>query len=89
MTSILNIIEYPPALELGSKLVVIYPSSEDFDLSIQLMLQLRKIGKPVGIVDIILAAIAINRDLIVVSNDRDFVTLKQVAHNLKTENFKS
>jgi len=53
------------------------------------MLQLRKIGKPVGIVDIILAAIAINRDLIVVSNDRDFVTLKQVAHNLKTENFKS
>jgi PIN domain. len=89
LTSILNIIEYPPALELGSKLVVIYPSSEDFDLSIQLMLQLRKIGKPVGIVDIILAAIAINRDLIVVSNDRDFVTLKQVAHNLKTENFKS
>ncbi|PSO04218.1 hypothetical protein B9Q13_05320 [Candidatus Marsarchaeota G2 archaeon ECH_B_SAG-G16] len=82
-------IEYPPALELGSKLVVIYPSSEDFDLSIQIMLQLRKIGKPVGIVDIILAAIAINRDLTVVSNDRDFVTLKQVAHNLKTENFKS
>ncbi|WP_346729570.1 type II toxin-antitoxin system VapC family toxin [Acidianus sp. HS-5] len=85
ITSILNVIEYPPILKLGDKLIVIYPSKDDYELAIKIMIKLRKIGEPVNVVDIILASIAINRNMIVVTNDKGFESIRKVEENLKIE----
>jgi len=49
------------------------------------MVKLRKIGEPVNVVDIILSSIAINRDMIIVTNDNDFESIKKVEERLKVE----
>jgi hypothetical protein len=46
------------------------------------MIRLRKIGKLVNVVDIILASIAINHNMIVITNDRDFDLIKKVEEKL-------
>ncbi|AAK41138.1 type II toxin-antitoxin system VapC family toxin [Saccharolobus solfataricus] len=49
------------------------------------MVKLRKIGEPVNAVDIILSSIALNRDMIIVTNDNDFESIKKVEERLKIE----
>ncbi|MCY0882408.1 MAG: type II toxin-antitoxin system VapC family toxin [Acidianus infernus] len=49
------------------------------------MVKLRKIGEPVSAVDIILSSIALNRGMIIVSNDNDFESIKKVEERLKIE----
>ncbi|WP_420825193.1 type II toxin-antitoxin system VapC family toxin [Sulfurisphaera tokodaii] len=85
ITSILNVIEYPPILNLRNKLLVVYPTKEDYELALKIMVKLRKIGKPVNVVDIILASIAINHNMIVVTNDRDFDLIKKVEDKLEIQ----
>jgi predicted nucleic acid-binding protein len=41
------------------------------------MINLRKVGKPVGSVEVLISAIAINRGLTVVTNDKDFSQLRK------------
>ncbi|HII73330.1 TPA: PIN domain nuclease [Sulfurisphaera tokodaii] len=81
----LNVIEYPPILNLRNKLLVVYPTKEDYELALKIMVKLRKIGKPVNVVDIILASIAINHNMIVVTNDRDFDLIKKVEDKLEIQ----
>ena len=49
------------------------------------MIKLRKVGKPVNVVDIVLASIAINRGLVVVTDDKDFEQIKAVEERLKIQ----
>ena len=83
ITSIFNVIEFPPILKFGSKLVIIYPTKDEYLLALEMMIRLRKIGKPVGIIDLMLAAIAVQRGLVVVSNDKDFETIKEIEPRLQ------
>ncbi len=78
-------IEYPPVIELRDKLIIIYPNKKDYDLSLEIMIKLRKVGKPVGSVDILISAIAINRGLTLVTNDKDFFAIKEVEPRLVIE----
>jgi len=79
------VIEYPPVIELRDKLIIIYPNKKDYDLSLEIMIKLRKVGKPVGSVDILISAIAINRGLTLVTNDKDFFAIKEVEPRLVIE----
>ncbi|BAK54518.1 hypothetical protein STK_13014 [Sulfurisphaera tokodaii str. 7] len=65
--------------------MVVYPTKEDYELALKIMVKLRKIGKPVNVVDIILASIAINHNMIVVTNDRDFDLIKKVEDKLEIQ----
>jgi len=65
--------------------LVVYPTKEDYELALKIMVKLRKIGKPVNVVDIILASIAINHNMIVVTNDRDFDLIKKVEDKLEIQ----
>ncbi|WP_054837303.1 hypothetical protein [Metallosphaera hakonensis] len=85
VTTILNVIEYPPILDLGGKLLVIYPTKEDYELTLRIMIELRKVGTPVNVVDVVLASIAINRNMVVVSNDKDFEFIKKVDNRLEIQ----
>ncbi|BFI74113.1 type II toxin-antitoxin system VapC family toxin [Sulfurisphaera ohwakuensis] len=65
--------------------MVVYPTKEDYELALKIMVKLRKIGNPVNVVDIILASIAINHNMIVVTNDRDFELIKKVEDKLEIQ----
>lgn len=78
-------IEYPPILDLGRKVLVVYPTKEDYDLALRIMIGLRKIGWSVNVVDVMLASIAINRDMVVVTNDKDFEFIKKIEERLEIQ----
>jgi hypothetical protein len=80
-TTILNLIEFPKALELNVR--VIYPSRSDYNLALKLSTELLRKGKPVPAVDSTIAAIALNRGLRVITKDRHFLTIKEVERDLK------
>ena len=75
-TTILNLIEFPKALELD--LVVIYPSKLDYELALKLSTELLRVGKPVPAIDAVIAAIALNRKLKLVTKDKHFAFIKEV-----------
>ncbi len=75
-TTILNVIEFPKALEFN--LTIIYPSKSDYRLAIKISTELLKIGKPIPAVDILISAIAINNGLRVVTLDKRFLLVKEV-----------
>jgi len=75
-TTILNVVEFPKLLEL--KLTVIYPSKSDYNLAIKLSKDLLKIGKPIPAIDIIIAAVALNRNMKLVTTDNHFVAIQKI-----------
>lgn len=81
-TTVLCIIEFPKALRIRG-LSVIYPSSEDYDEALRIAVDLLHEGTPIGSSDIIIAAIALNRDLTLVTMDRDFEYVRSVRPKLK------
>jgi tRNA(fMet)-specific endonuclease VapC len=70
-TTILNLIEFPKAVTLQG-LDIIIPGKDDFDKGFELSLQLLKAGTPIPAIDIILAAIAINRKMVLQTRDQHF-----------------
>jgi len=75
-TTILNVVEFPKLLEL--KLTVIYPSKSDYNLAIKLSKDLLKIGKPIPAIDIIVATVALNRNMKLVTTDNHFAVIQEI-----------
>ncbi len=82
VTTIFNIIEYPPAYE---KCNVIWPRREDYVRALAVASKLRKADTPVGAIDIIIASICMNRALILVTKDEDFRVVREIEPSLKLE----
>jgi len=80
-TTILNVVEFPKLLEL--KLTVIYPSKSDYNLAIKLSKDLLKIGKPIPAIDIIVAAVALNRNMKLVTTDNHFAVIQEIKSDLE------
>ena len=80
-TTILNLIEFPKALELD--LVAIYPSKLDYELALKLSTELLRIGKPVPAIDAVIAATALNRKLKLVTRDKHFMAIKEIREDFK------
>ena len=80
-TTILNLIEFPKALELD--LVVIYPSKPDYELALKLSTELLRIGKPIPAIDAVIAAAALNRKLKLVTRDKHFMAIKEIREDFK------
>ena len=74
-------IEFPKALELD--LVVIYPSKLDYELALKLSTELLRIGKPVPAIDAVIAAIALNRKLKLVTRDKHFTFIKEIKEDFE------
>ncbi len=82
LTTIFSIIEYPPASR-GSR--ILFPKREDFLKSIEIMVKLREIGKPVPAIDVLIAAICIRRDLKLLTKDKHFLHIKEVEPEFRVE----
>jgi len=78
--TIITAAEYPPLLEY-SKFYgnVIYPVRKDLDLTIELQIKLRKIGKPKPFSDLLIAAICINRNEELITKDTNFKDITRIS----------
>jgi hypothetical protein len=83
-TTILNIIEFPKALDL-KELAVIYPTLEDYDESLKISAALLRKGTPLPAVDILISAICIRRNLTLRTIDKHFTDIKSVRNTFKLE----
>lgn len=81
-TTIFGIIEYPPASEHCD---ILFPDESDFEKSVDIAWKLRKVGNPVGTVDIIVASMCINRNARLVTKDKDFENIKAVEPSFNLE----
>ncbi len=82
-TTILNLIEFPKAMEFNLR--VLFPSKSDYNLALIISTELIKTGKPIPAVDSVIAAIAINNRLKLVTRDRHFLQVKEVKKDFKVE----
>ena len=80
LTTIFGIIEFPPA---SKNCDVLFPEDEDFDTAVEISWELRKIGKPVGTVDILVASMCINRNMELLTKNKDFEIIKSIEPEFK------
>ncbi len=74
--TIFTLIEHPPC---GDKFFdILFPETKDYVMAVEIARKLRKKGTPVGAIDMLIAAMAINRSLAVRSIDGDFKHIKAV-----------
>ena len=76
-------IEYPPSLKKSFDVII--PEIEDYIKAIEIADKLRSIGKPIGAIDIIIAAMCLNRSLKLITKDGDFKSVKSVFPELVLE----
>lgn len=82
-TTILNLIEFPKAMDFD--LHIRFPSKSDYHLALIISTELLKIGKPIPAVDSIIAAVAFNNKLKLVTKDKHFLWIKEVKKGFKVD----
>ena len=81
--TVISIVEFPQILtyrKFSGRIV--YPMPEDYELAYKLQLKLMKAGKPKPFSDLLIAAICINRNEELITNDEDFKDIANIS-NLK------
>jgi len=82
-TTILNLIEFPKAIEFDLR--VLFPSKSDYHLALIISTDLIKISKPIPAVDSVIAAVAVNNKLRLVTKDKHFLMVKEVKKSFKVD----
>ncbi len=82
-TTILNLIEFPKAMDFDLR--VMFPSKSDYHLALMISTELLKIGKPIPAVDSVIAAVALNNKLKLVTKDKHFLWVKEVKKGFKVD----
>ncbi|MBO3763415.1 MAG: type II toxin-antitoxin system VapC family toxin [Candidatus Brockarchaeota archaeon] len=80
-TTILNLIEFPKAINLN--LTIIFPSKFDYNLALKISTELLRRGNPIPATDLIIAAVALNDGLRLVTKDKHFLLVKEVENDFK------
>jgi len=83
--TIFSIIEFPSAFSY-TNLSVIYPSYEHYEKAFANDVLLRERGIPIPAIDILIGTIAIDKNLILVSDDSHFNFIKKMNSDLKLIN---
>ena len=68
--TIFSTVEYPPCGGVGW--TVLFPEPKDYLMAISIVTLLRKAGTPLGVIDILIAAMCIDRKSLLVTKDKDF-----------------
>jgi len=83
VATIFNLLEYPPAINFLKE--IIFPINEDYLRALEIIIKLRRIGKPLPLVDVLIAAIALRCNYKIITKDEHFLTIKEVEPLLKIE----
>ncbi len=82
-TTILNLIEFPKAIEFNLR--VMFPSKSDYHLALKISTELLKAGKPIPAVDSVIAAVVLNNKLKLVTKDKHFLFIKKVMQDFMVD----
>ena len=80
--TLFSLIEHPPSI---NKFEILFPDLEDYSKAIQISEGLRKIGKPIDAIDILISAMCLNRKNKLITKDKDFIFVKDIFHEFKLE----
>jgi tRNA(fMet)-specific endonuclease VapC len=83
-TTILNLIEFPKAVEL-IRLGILYPTREDFDNALLWSAEMLKQGTPVPALDLVISAITVRLGLQLVTRDQHFKVIRAVVKDLRVQ----
>lgn len=83
-TTILNLIEFPKAVTIEG-LDIIIPGTDDFDKGFEISIKLLSVGTPIPAVDIILAAVALNRGMVLITKDKHFKYVQKLYPEFKLQ----
>lgn len=78
-----TLLEHPPALRSG--VPVIFPKERDFLKAAEIGSKLFAKGTPVDGMDLLIASVAVNRDLTVATRDHHFRVIQQAEQKLRIE----
>jgi len=81
LTTAFNVVEYPKALETKNE--ILWPTREDHVAAISIMVDLLKAGTPVPAIDVLIAAVCINRGLKLLTKDNHFKAIISVRSEFK------
>ena len=84
--TVVSIVEFPQILayrKFSGR--IIYPTPEDYELAYKLQLKLMSVGKPKPFLDLLIAAICINRNEELMTNDEDFKNIANISLKLRSE----
>ncbi|MBI4163563.1 MAG: PIN domain-containing protein [Candidatus Aenigmarchaeota archaeon] len=73
--TLFTVIEYPPSTTKLFQIII--PEGLDYLKAVEVATKLRAIGKPIGAIDIIIAAMCLNRSAKLVTKDSDFKYVKE------------
>ena len=79
--TVFTIIEHPPCSD--KYFDILFPDTDDYVVALEIASDLRRQGTPVGAVDILIAAMCINRGAKLVSLDKDFEKIQRVCPDLR------
>lgn len=82
-TTILNLLEFPKAIELNLR--VLFPSKSDYYLSLRISTELLKAGKTIPAFDSLIAAIVLNNKLKLVTKDNHFFLIEKIMKDFKVD----
>lgn len=74
--TVLTALEYPPSTK--KSFTIISPETIDYVTAIDLADKLREKGKLIGAIDIIIAAICLNRSATLITKDKHFRNVKEI-----------
>ena len=80
ITTVIAAIEHPPA---AANCILLWPEHTDFALALEIAWKLRFAGTPIGSSDIIIACICINREMELVTSDKDFLKIQAIEENFR------
>ncbi len=83
-TTILNLIEFPKAVEL-TRLGILYPTREDYDNALIWSAVMLKQGTPVPATDLVIAAVSVRLGLQLVTKDQHFKAIRAAVKELKAQ----
>lgn len=83
LVTVFTAVEHPDSERAVPRLL--FPSQTDYGTAIWLSDQLQQRGMRVGAIDILIASMALNRGLPVITKDRDFEKIQSVEKSLKVE----
>jgi|SRR3989344_3299989 len=79
--TIFSLIEYPPCGERYFD--IIFPNTKDYVEAVEIARKLRRKGTLVGAIDILIAAMAVNRSAPLRTKDSDFKQIQAVVQELQ------
>ena len=80
LTTVFNLLEYPPAIYHGDFL---WPERIDYERALLLASKLRLQGTPVGCTDMLIASMCLVRNFTLITRDHDFQHIKKIETEFK------